>query len=309
MCPVKPNRSRSGPVSAPDRVVAPTSVNGAMSSGMAVAPGPLPTTTSTRKSSIAMYSSSSAGRAMRWISSMNSTSPGARLDSIAARSPDRSIAGPLVIFTDVPSSEPMINARLVLPSPGGPDSSTWSGGRPRRLAPSSTRSSCRATLGWPMKSASECGRSADSTTRSSSPAEAAIGWSRLRPSAVSPVSDRSNGELIGPGRSCPPQQPQRLAQQDGDLDGTGGGDLLVGDRGELRARALGLLGRPAEADQGGGELVPPGSDRRHPGQPGGRRAVQRRVAGGAAQSVAQLEDQPFGALLADPGHLHEGLEV
>ena len=53
MCAVKPNRSRSGPVSAPDRVVAPTSVNGAMSSGMEVAPGPLPTTTSTRKSSMA----------------------------------------------------------------------------------------------------------------------------------------------------------------------------------------------------------------------------------------------------------------
>ena len=101
---------------------------------------------------------------------MNRTSPGARLDSIAARSPERSIAGPLVIFTDVPSSEPMISARLVLPSPGGPDSSTWSGGRPRRLAPSSTSASWRLTLGWPMNSVSECGRSADSTTRSSSPA-------------------------------------------------------------------------------------------------------------------------------------------
>jgi hypothetical protein len=137
---------------------------------MAVAPGPFPTTTSTRKSSIAMYSSSSAGRAMRWISSMNRTSPGERFDSIAARSPERSIAGPLVIFTDVPSSDPMISARLVLPSPGGPDSSTWSGGRPRRLAPSSTSASWRLTLGWPMNSVSECGRSADSTTRSSSPA-------------------------------------------------------------------------------------------------------------------------------------------
>ena len=81
-------------------MVAPTRVNGSISSGIAVAPGPLPTTTSTRKSSIAMYSSSSAGRAMRWISSMNSTSPSPRLDSIAARSPERSIAGPLVIFTD-----------------------------------------------------------------------------------------------------------------------------------------------------------------------------------------------------------------
>ncbi len=54
MCAVNPNRSRSGPVSSPARVVAPTRVNGATSSGMAVEPGPLPTTTSTRKSSIAV---------------------------------------------------------------------------------------------------------------------------------------------------------------------------------------------------------------------------------------------------------------
>ena len=46
-------------------MVAPTSVNGSTSSGIAVAPGPLPTITSTRKSSIALYSSSSAGFAMR----------------------------------------------------------------------------------------------------------------------------------------------------------------------------------------------------------------------------------------------------
>lgn len=38
----------------PARVVAPTRVKGGSSSGMAVAPGPLPTMTSTRKSSIAM---------------------------------------------------------------------------------------------------------------------------------------------------------------------------------------------------------------------------------------------------------------
>ncbi len=54
MCAVNPNRSRSGPGSRPARVVAPTRVNGGISSGIAVAPGPLPTTTSTRKSSIAM---------------------------------------------------------------------------------------------------------------------------------------------------------------------------------------------------------------------------------------------------------------
>jgi hypothetical protein len=122
MCAVNPNRSRSGPVSAPDRVVAPTNVNGATSSGIDVAPGPLPTMTSTRKSSIARYSISSAGRAMRWISSMNSTSCSTRLDSMAARSPARSSAGPEVTRSDDPSSAAMIIASEVLPRPGGPDS-------------------------------------------------------------------------------------------------------------------------------------------------------------------------------------------
>jgi hypothetical protein len=51
---VNPNRSRSGPGSSPARVVAPTIVKGGISSGIAVAPGPLPMTTSTRKSSMAM---------------------------------------------------------------------------------------------------------------------------------------------------------------------------------------------------------------------------------------------------------------
>ncbi len=50
---VNPKRSRSGPGSKPALVVAPTRVNAGSSSGMAVAPGPLPTMMSTRKSSIA----------------------------------------------------------------------------------------------------------------------------------------------------------------------------------------------------------------------------------------------------------------
>ena len=121
---MKPNRSRSGAGSSPALVVAPTRVNGAMSSGTAVAPGPLPSITSTRKSSMARYSISSAGLASRWISSMKTTSPPVSEVSTEARSPARSIAGPLVIRSGAPSSAAMIMAIVVLPSPGGPDSST-----------------------------------------------------------------------------------------------------------------------------------------------------------------------------------------
>ena len=50
---MKAEMSSSGPGSRPARVVAPTRVKASSVTGIAVAPGPLPTTTSTRKSSIA----------------------------------------------------------------------------------------------------------------------------------------------------------------------------------------------------------------------------------------------------------------
>ena len=160
---------------------------------MAVAPGPLPTMTSTRKSSMAMYSSSSAGRAMRWISSTNSTSPSPRLVSIAARSPARSIAGPLVTRIGVTSSVAMIIARLVLPNPGGPDSRMWSGARWRRRALSSTSSSCSRTFGWPGNSASRLGRRLASTSRSSGVA--------IAETTASTAGESASGAVAGDGRS------------------------------------------------------------------------------------------------------------
>src|SRR5580704_12882163 len=63
---------------------------------------------------------------------MKTTSPSLRVDKVATRSPDRSIAGPLVTRIGAPSSAATIIAIVVLPRPGGPASRTWSGGRPRR---------------------------------------------------------------------------------------------------------------------------------------------------------------------------------
>ena len=51
---------------------------------------------------------------------MKSTSPGSRLDSIAAKSPGFSIEGPLAVFKLLPSSLAIIWAYVVLPKPGGP---------------------------------------------------------------------------------------------------------------------------------------------------------------------------------------------
>lgn len=77
------------------------------------------------------------------------------------------IAGPLVTRRGFSSSAAMIIARVVFPSPGGPDRSTWSGVLPRRLAASSTRPSWSHTLDCPETSLSRRGRRAASTARSS----------------------------------------------------------------------------------------------------------------------------------------------
>ena len=90
------------------------------------AAGPLPTTMSSWKSSIAGYRISSTARDRRWISSMNSTSPSSSLVRIAARSPARSSAGPDVTCRWTPISVATMPASVVLPSPGGPANSRWS---------------------------------------------------------------------------------------------------------------------------------------------------------------------------------------
>ena len=90
--------------------------------------GPLPSTMSSWKSSIAGYRISSTARPRRWISSTKSTSPSARLVRMAARSPARTRAGPDVIRKPAPISLATIPASEVLPSPGGPANSRWSAG-------------------------------------------------------------------------------------------------------------------------------------------------------------------------------------
>ena len=67
----------------------------------------------------------------------------------------------------------MIMARVVLPSPGGPESSTWSAVAFRCRAASRTSPSWERTRSWPMKSARLRGRSAPSAAMSSSSASPA----------------------------------------------------------------------------------------------------------------------------------------
>lgn len=86
---------------------------------------------------------------------------------MAARSPACWMAGPEEIRRGTSSSSAMIMARVVLPRPGGPESSTWSAVRPRNLDASSTSESCARTRFCPTKLSSVPGRSDASSCWSS----------------------------------------------------------------------------------------------------------------------------------------------
>ena len=95
---------------------------------------------------------------------MNRTSPSSRLVSSAARSPDLAITGPDVARKPTPISRARIPARVVLPRPGGPWSSTWSSASPRLFAAwTNTRRFSRAAC-CPMNSSRLFGRSAASAS-------------------------------------------------------------------------------------------------------------------------------------------------
>jgi|GEM_PF-4490900 len=157
-----PKRARSGAVSRPLRVVAPTKVNGLRSIWMDRAEGPLSIMMSMRKSSIAEYRYSSTTGERRWISSMKSTSLRSSEVRMPARSPGLSRTGPEVILKPTPSS--MMLLKVVFPSPGGPWSKVWSSGSPRYLAASTNTRRLSTTPRWPLKSSKRSGLSAFSNS-------------------------------------------------------------------------------------------------------------------------------------------------
>ena len=76
---------------------------------------------------------------------MKKTLPGSSPVRNAAMSALRSSAGPAVCTIGTSSSAAMMCASEVLPSPGGPASSTWSSASPRRRAASMKIPSCSVT--------------------------------------------------------------------------------------------------------------------------------------------------------------------
>ena len=99
-----PKRSLKGAEISPALVVAPTKVKGGKSIFKFLLLPSLLITRSNSKSSMAGYKISSINFGIRWISSINKTSPGSKVDKTAAKSPLFSKEGPLAVFKFTPSS-------------------------------------------------------------------------------------------------------------------------------------------------------------------------------------------------------------
>ena len=102
----------------------------------------------------------------RWISSMKSTSPGLRFVSRPARSPGLSRTGPEVTLSWECISLAMMFASVVLPSPGGPCSNTWSSESPRIRAAWMKMRRFSTIFSCPAKFCNSCGRILFSNSRS-----------------------------------------------------------------------------------------------------------------------------------------------
>ena len=76
------------------------------------------------------------------------------------------MVGPLVARIWASMAFARMLANVVLPRPGGPLSRTWSRASPRCRAAATAISSRSFTLGWPVKSANNPGRSVFSNTTS-----------------------------------------------------------------------------------------------------------------------------------------------
>ena len=181
---------------------------------------------------------------------MNSTSRGSRLVRMAARSPALASTGPEVARKFTPSSRATIWARVVLPRPGGPNSSTWSSASPRARAASMNTFRLALACAWPTNSARVCGRSARSggldgggspETRRGSPAE--LLQRRLDQRRLARVFAQAQQRPARPrgaptGSATP--RPISAATASPAADGAGGGRGRAGVEGRHVPSAIGL---------------------------------------------------------------------
>ena len=218
---------------------------------------------------------------------MKRTSFFSRLVRIAARSFGFSSTGPEVWRRLTPSSLAMMCESVVLPRPGGPNSSTWSIASPRIRAAPMKISSCSRALAWPTYSASPFGRSARSIASSLGDAGAAADDANVARRSPARAGRRANSSVwmlmvhyrttASPRRQSPRAEslPLRLPP-----------DALA-----VRRRA-GAEERRADARRRGG---------RAPGQGGGRdlRRLRRRDAALGCRCVRARRRRSAAGVVAD----------
>src|SRR5438270_5468551 len=200
---------------------------------------------------------------------MKSTSLRSRLVRSAARSPARSSTGPDVWRRLTPSSCAMICESVVLPSPGGPNKSTWSSDSLRFFAASMKIENWQRIFSWPMYSSSARGRSVRSSTSSCGFTGAA--------------ATRRSASIIG--LLCLRQQLQRLPDAVGERNAVG----------KLLDRVHGFLVAVAQRDQC---VQYVGRDRRR---------TMNADRGGeiGAELVLELQQEAFGGFFANARDLGE----
>src|SRR3990167_2487702 len=210
---------------------------------------------------------------------MNSTSLASRLVSSAARSRGFSSTGPLVWRRFTPSSCAMMCESVVLPRPGGPNSKTWSSASLRFLAAPMKISSCSRTFTWPTYSSSSLGRSARSIASS-------LGDAGAADTTRGAGAKSSVWMLMG----CSLRQ--RLQRQ-------------------FDALAYAHIGR--QGLEGGGGVFFAVAQRHQGLLDVALHIALHRASAGQVQVGAELalefEQQAFGGLLADAGHLDDASAV
>src|SRR5206468_4186482 len=214
---------------------------------------------------------------------MKRTSLRSRLVSSAARSLGFSSTGPEVWRRFTPSSWAMMCDSVVLPSPGGPNSSTWSSASPRLRAAPMKISSCSRVLAWPTYSARPLGRNARSMASSCGEAGAAETTRLSGAGAKSSVWMAISGWFLGVRRS----PGQRLQ---GELDAFAHAHVLR----QRLERGLRFLVAVAQRHQRLQDVA--------------LRVVDHHAAHLAqvgADLALQFEQQPLRGLLADARDLHQ----
>ena len=203
---------------------------------------------------------------------------------MAARSPDRSSAGPLVIRKPTPISAATIPASVVFPRPGRAGEEEVVGG----LAPLAGGAEDDLEVLPQRRLADELGQTAGPQRR----LLGLLGRRWLRPGAVPHArAFRSRWRPPDGGeRPVDGQQLEGLLQQH--LDRPVVGQARRARSGPPRCRSRGLRERPAPPP---GRSAPP--------------STPVEVGAGGAELGGQLDHEPLGGALPDPGHEGEGVEV